>query len=103
VIASGIVFERETEGRRITPPWWIHNAGARSWTEIVLDGTKRLINAVEHSIVERAESTDLAAEPESWALLILRGLELGRKMPGGMAAIHYVLNNLRTLRNANAD
>ena len=101
-IASGIAFERETEGRRITPNWWVHHVGARLWTLVVLDGAKRLFDEVQQSIVARVESNELQNEPEAQAFLIFRGLEISHKMAWGTAGIHQTLASLRTLENANA-
>ncbi|GEM_PF-1597901 len=101
-VAEGIAFERRTEGRRVTPPWWAHHVGARSLTQVLLQGAGELLDEVERSIVARAEGTELEGEPEARAVLVFDGLELAHKMAWGLQVVHQGFERLATLRNAAA-
>jgi hypothetical protein len=98
-IADGIAFERRTEGRRVTPSWWVRHVGARTLTRVMFQGLTELLAEAEQSVIARAEGPELESEPESRAVLVFAGLELAHKIDWGLGTVRLAVQRLATMRS----
>jgi hypothetical protein len=97
-VASGIAFERRTEGARITPPWWVHHMSARHLSKVLVNAVDAVVSAVERSLVAPLARTP-PTDPELGALRIFDLLELIRKISMHLPRVRNTLASLRTLQH----
>ena len=91
--ATVIDFERTTEGRRVTPSWWVYECAGRAVTRLVVATTESMIQTAEREVVERAASTE-ATLPVVRAVIVTRGLELVQKIQAHLPTIETTLKGL---------
>lgn len=95
-VTAGLEFERRTEGRTVTPDWWIHHMCGRELSKAVCDTARSLTAEVERAVV-RAGEDDGALAPDERAVLAFAGMELCAKMHANLYEAQSALVRLETL------
>ena len=96
--ATGIEFERRTEGQRVTPNWWVRHLVARLYSRIFLESTNEFLQEVATELVAPLIATE-SADAESTTVAIFDALELTNKLQYHMPIIRKALDALQLLRH----
>ncbi len=99
-IAAGIEFERTSEGKQVTPSWWVQECAGRAVTDLVVTTTAAMIETARREVVDRATNQDSGPVPLIRAVLVTRGLELIEKIEVHLGTVEAALERLATLRRA---
>jgi hypothetical protein len=96
-------MEKNTEGRPITPSWWVRHEVARTLLTHILDA----FNAIQHRLSSRtSEAVQEAMERRQWsiaAMIGLASLELDNAITTDLTTIKAVAAKLETLRSQAID
>jgi hypothetical protein len=99
-IAAGLDFERRTEGRVLTPAWWIHQVVARVTNRLIVENTNSTIRTVGLEVVTRVEAEQSLPIR---ALIAIRGLELLARMNDHLGLVRTAVAGLKSLRRDPGD
>lgn len=101
-IAAGIDYERRTEGRRVTPAWWVNHLCARVVSKALTDQITEFVSVVDENLVTPLVSKN-PDDAELCAVRIFDLLELLHKIGFHMQTASAALTALRTLRHDPSD
>jgi hypothetical protein len=96
--AAGIEFERRSERRRITPPWWVHHVAGRTLAQILVTTTTDFFDDVQDELI-RPLTLGSEQDASLATMKILSCLELVRQLAGQLPAAHASLAALGSLRH----
>ncbi len=97
-VANGINLERETEGGRITPAWWLHHMASRYMAVAVADNAAAIVAAVSDRLMQ-PPAAEKAGDPQMTAVRIFDLLELLHKIQFHMQTVRAGFTRLETLRH----
>ena len=96
-LAAGIALEERTEGKRITPDWWIHHYAARSVARDLHSAVETLMKEINGRVMPAVEES--ADDSQRTAMLIFEALELMHKLSSHLPTFESALQVLAGFRH----
>jgi len=97
-IADGIEFEQRTEGRRVTPAWWVHHMAARTLLQILVNAISAFFDEVRSELTDPLIA-DTSPDAAAVTIRILDSLELVRKLTFHLGTARQAVAVLGALRH----
>jgi len=101
-IASGVDFERRTEGRRVSPGWWVNHLCARLLLSTLVQEVRGFLDEIQKELINPVASAD-ETHAEVVSMKIFSCLELTNKMRTHLETVRHAATVLETLRHAQTD
>ena len=101
-VSTGIGIEKRTEGRRITPDWWLNHLGARHIATLTCEAVNQLVERTENTLISPLIA-DLSLDAQLVAVRVFELLELIHKMQYHMQVVRVAYERLETLRHEPSD
>ncbi|WP_197462141.1 hypothetical protein [Microbacterium sp. CH1] len=99
--ATAIRREVASEGRRITPAWWVDHLAARSLADALLQTEAGIIGLVRDRALKHVSEFNAAGRPDLAAVAGMASLELLNKFDHHEDAVRRAEERLGSFRNSN--
>lgn len=99
--AAAIRREVASEGRRVTPAWWVNHLAARSLADMLLQTESGIIALIKDRALEHVSEFDEAGRPDLAVVAGMAALELLNKLDHHEQIVRRAEEKLGSFRNSN--